>query len=65
MYTPKSGLLLLVSCVAAIAAVGSSFDLYYGEPPLGTAVTTAILTLGAPLAIYCLYAAIQSVREGS
>lgn len=65
MYTPKSGLLLLVACVAAIAAVGSIFELYYGDPPLGQTLTAVILVFSAPLAGYSLYSAIQSARENS
>ena len=34
--TPKSGVLLAGSCVAAIAAVGSIFELSSGTPDWGT-----------------------------
>jgi hypothetical protein len=62
MYTPKSGFLLLLACVSAIAAVGSIFELAYGEPDLGQTVTTAILVVTLPLSIFSLYAAIQEAK---
>ncbi|NES08262.1 MAG: hypothetical protein F6K22_39155, partial [Okeania sp. SIO2F4] len=42
--TPKSSLFLGGSCIAAIAAVGSVFELSSGEPELGSLVTGVILS---------------------
>ncbi|WP_416666934.1 hypothetical protein [Egbenema bharatensis] len=60
--TPKSGVLLGGSCVAAIAAVGSVFELSSGTPQLGTLVTGIILTLTIPLTVILFYAAVQDAR---
>jgi len=43
--TPKSGIFLGGACVAAIAAVGSIFELSYGEPDFGIQTTAIILAL--------------------
>ena len=43
--TPKSGVFLLGSCIAAIAGVGSVFELSSGTPDLGTLNTSIILAL--------------------
>lgn len=60
--TPKSGVLLAGSCVAAIAAVGSIFELSSGQPQLGTLVTSIILALAVPLTGIFFYAAVQDAR---
>lgn len=60
--TPKSGLLLAGSCVAAIAAVGSIFELSSGQPQLGGAITSVILVLAIPLTGIFFYAAVQDAR---
>ncbi len=60
--TPKSSLLLGVSCIAAIAAVGSIFELSSGEPQLGGIVTGIILTLSVPIAALFFYLAIQDAK---
>jgi len=60
--TPKSGLFLAGSCVAAIAAVGSIFELSSGTPDWGTAVTTAILGFTLPLAGLLFYAAVKDAN---
>ncbi len=57
--TPKSGLFLGGSCVAAIAAVGSIFELASGEPNLGGLVTVIILVISIPLGGYLFYAAVR------
>jgi hypothetical protein len=62
MMTPKSGLFLLSSCVAAIAAVGSIFELSSGNPQLGTLVTGVILAASIPLTGLCFYAAVRDAR---
>lgn len=60
--TPKSGVLLGGSCVAAIAAVGSVFELSSGTPQLGTLITSIILALAIPLTGILFYAAVQDAR---
>lgn len=60
--TPKSGVLLAGSCVAAIAAVGSVFELSSGQPQLGTLVTAIILAVAIPLTGIFFYAAVQDAR---
>jgi hypothetical protein len=60
--TPKSGVLLAGSCVAAIAAVGSIFELSSGTPQWGTLVTGVILALTVPLTGIFFYAAVQDAR---
>ncbi|MFH7028440.1 MAG: hypothetical protein ACHBN1_24380 [Heteroscytonema crispum UTEX LB 1556] len=64
MYTltPKSGLFLACSCVTAIAAVGSIFELSYGEPDLGTQVTAIILALSIPLTGLFFFAAVKDAK---
>ena len=57
--TPKSGLLLAGSCLAAIAAVGSIFELSSGSPDWGTVPTTVILGLCVPLVGGLFYAAVK------
>ena len=60
--TPKSGVLLAGSCITAIAAVGSIFELSSGNPQLGSLVTGIILVLSIPLTGICFYAAVQDAR---
>ncbi|MFB8791276.1 MAG: hypothetical protein U7123_21195 [Potamolinea sp.] len=62
MMTPKSGVLLLSSCVAAIAAVGSIFELSSGNPQLGALTTGIILAASIPLTGLFFYAAVQDAR---
>jgi len=60
--TPKSGLFLGGSCIAAIAAVGSIFELSSGEPDLGGTITGIILALSIPLSVVLFFAAVQDAR---
>ena len=60
--TPKSGLFLGGSCVAAIAAVGSIFELASGEPDLGGLVTGFILAVSIPLGVFLFYAAVRDTN---
>ncbi|MCG6137298.1 MAG: hypothetical protein MET45_22125 [Nostoc sp. LLA-1] len=63
MYlTPKSGLFLGGSCVTAIAAVGSVFELSSGQPDLGVKVTAIILGLSIPLTGLFFFAAVRDAR---
>ncbi len=60
--TPKSGLLLMSSCVTAIAAVGSIFELASGVPKYGTLVTGIILVASVPLTGLLFYAAVRAAN---
>jgi uncharacterized membrane protein YgaE (UPF0421/DUF939 family) len=60
--TPKSGLLLMGSCIAAIASVGSIFELSSGTPELGNMTTGIILAISIPLTTFCFWAAVQDTR---
>ena len=63
MYlTPKSGVFLGGACVAAIAAVGSIFELSYGEPDFGVQTTAIILALSIPLTGLFFIAAVRDAR---
>ncbi len=55
-------LMLGASCVAAIAAVGSIFELSSGDPQLGSSLTTLILALSIPLGIFLFWAAVQDAK---
>lgn len=63
MMTPKSGVLLLASCVAAIAAVGSVFELTSGTPKFGSGATWFILALSIPSVIAAFYAAVKDTNS--
>jgi uncharacterized membrane protein YfbV (UPF0208 family) len=60
--TPKSGLFLAGSCITAIAAVGSIFELASGQPDLGTQTTAIILALSIPLTGLFFVAAVRDAR---
>lgn len=60
--TPKSGVFLAGSCIAAIAAVGSIFELSSGQPDWGTLPTTVVLGLSLPLVAVLFYAAVKDAR---
>ncbi|VXD12587.1 hypothetical protein [Planktothrix paucivesiculata] len=60
--TPKSMVLLLGSCVAAIASVGSVFELSSGDPQLGGLTTSVILALSIPLGIFLFFAAVKDAQ---
>jgi hypothetical protein len=60
--TPKSGALLAVACIAAIAAVGCVFELTSGTPDLGSSTTWAILLGSIPLTVFSFLAAVQDTR---
>lgn len=62
VMTPKSGLFLGGSCVAAIAAVGSIFELTSGTPDLGVLVTGTILAISIPLGGLLFYAAVRAAN---
>ncbi|MBD2579853.1 hypothetical protein [Oscillatoria sp. FACHB-1406] len=60
--TPKSGVFLMGSCVAAIAAVGSVFELGYGHPTYGTSTTAAILIASIPISALLFWAAVRDTK---
>jgi hypothetical protein len=60
--TPKTGLFLGGACVAAIAAVGSIFELSYGQPDFGVPTTAIILVLSIPLTGFFFMAAVRDAR---
>jgi len=60
--TPKSGVFLAGSCIAAIAAVGSIFELSSGDPQLGTPLTGVILAVSVPLVLVFFFAAVRDAR---
>lgn len=62
MMTPKSGLFLIISCVAAIAGVGSVFELAYGDPRFGNIPTLIILIASIPITASLFWAAVQDTR---
>nr|WP_278003372.1 hypothetical protein [Nodosilinea sp. TSF1-S3] len=55
-------MLLAGSCVAAIAVVGSIFELSSGSPDWGTVPTTVILGLCVPLVGVLFYAAVKDAK---
>ena len=57
--TPKSGVLLLLSCIAAIAGVGCVFEISSGEPDLGNTTTGLILAASVPLTALFFCAAVK------
>ncbi len=65
IMTPKSGLFLGGSCIAAIAAVGSIFELASGEPNLGGLVTSIILVVSIPLGSFFFYAAVRDANANN
>jgi ABC-type Na+ efflux pump permease subunit len=60
--TPKSGVLLLLSCIAAIAGVGCVFEISSGEPDLGNTITSIILAVSIPLTALFFWAAVKDTR---
>lgn len=62
LMTPKSGLFLAASCVSAIAAVGSIFELSSGEPQLGNLTTGIILAIAIPLGALFFLAAVRDAQ---
>lgn len=65
MMTPKSGLLLGGSCIAAIAAVGSMFELASGQPNLGGLATSVILAISVPLGGFFFFAAVRDANANN
>ena len=65
IVTPKSALFLAGSCIAAIAAVGSVFELASGEPELGSLVTSIILAISIPLVGLLFVAAVRDTNANN
>lgn len=61
--TPKSGLFLAGTCIAAIAGVGSVFEISSGDPDLGLLPTSIVLALSIPVTIVFFMAAVKDTRE--
>lgn len=62
MWTPKSGLLLLCSSLAAISAVAAIFELATGEPDWGFGPTYLLVGVAVPLVGLFFYAAVRDAR---
>ena len=63
MYlTPKSGLFLAISCITAIAGVGSVFEITSGQPDLGMQTTAIILALSVPMTVLSFLAAVKDAK---
>lgn len=60
--TAKSGALLALCCITAIAGVGSVFELSSGQPELGSMTTGIILALSIPLTGVSFWAAVQDTK---
>lgn len=60
--TPKSGAYLGIACLAAIAAVGSMFELSSGDPNWGTAATAVTLAISIPATVLAFMAAVKDAR---
>jgi hypothetical protein len=54
---------LLISIVAAIAFVGCIYELSYGAPDFGFAVTWAILLISLPVGVYSFVKAVSLARK--
>ncbi|MBF2057881.1 MAG: hypothetical protein IGQ45_11860 [Cyanobacterium sp. T60_A2020_053] len=63
--TPKSGVLLLLSCISAIACVGCVFELSSGNPELGQDLTRFIFGLSIPITVLSFIFAVKDARANS
>ncbi len=59
----KAQLILLISIVSAIAFVGCIYELSYGAPDFGFAITWAIFLVSLPLGIYSFVKAVTLARK--
>jgi len=62
VWTPKSGLLLLCSSLAAISSVAAMFELGTGEPDWVFGPTYLLLGVAVPLVGIFFYAAVRDAR---
>ncbi|HIK36897.1 MAG: hypothetical protein NZ901_10175 [Geminocystis sp.] len=60
--TVKSGLLLMLCCVASIAMVGCLFELGSGMPDLGQTNTILILAASVPTSVVSFVLAVKDAR---
>ena len=60
--SPTSGVFLLGSCIAAVAARGSVFELSSGTPDLGNLNTSIILALSIPVTVLFFVVAVKDTR---
>jgi hypothetical protein len=60
----KSGVLLALSCIAAIACVGCVFELSSGHPTYGATITMGILALSAPVGLWSFIEAAKAAKAG-
>jgi hypothetical protein len=59
---PLAGLFLALACLSGIAATGCVFELAYGDPDLGVAITRGILAASLPGTVLSLLVAIRINR---
>ncbi len=62
MIPTKSSILLGLSCIAFIAAVGCVFELSSGEPMLGKVITAIILAMSVPTGVYSFVVAAKEAK---
>lgn len=62
MYTPKSGLFLLCSCLAAISTVAAAFELSTGDPDWGFGPTGLLIGIAVPMTVGFFLAAVRDAR---
>jgi hypothetical protein len=62
VYTPKSGLFLLCSCLAAISTVAAVFELSTGQPDWGFGPTSLLIGVALPLGVLFFLAAVRDAR---
>jgi hypothetical protein len=60
----KSGVLLALSCIAAIASVGCVFELSSGDPTYGMTTTVGILTFSLPFGVWSFVEAAKAAKAG-
>lgn len=60
----KSGVLLALSCIAAIACVGCVFELSSGDPTYGMTTTIGILALSLPVSVWSFIEAAKAAKAG-
>ena len=59
----KAQLILLIAIVAAIAFVGCIYEISYGAPDFGFAITWAILLISLPVGVYSFVKAVTLARK--
>ena len=59
----KAQLILLIAIVAAIAFVGCIYEISYGAPDFGFAITWIILLISLPVGVYSFVKAVTLARK--